>query len=190
MRLLLSDKNDIVRYSTADSIGHLCAIQSIKAAWLDPLLDDTDGLVRIERVLSFLHYANLPEPITASQHFFRMQIYIEVLTLVLRIGILLAAFLIFWNCGPWIERTLLPPRLSTESGTDPCVNQSRCKLVPAQTSPGADQSRFKPVQVQTSHPSGTDPSSTSLPPTPAPISCATQMVARNGRTPCSASPPS
>ncbi len=75
-----------------------------------------------DRILAFLHYANLPEPISDSQHFFKMQDELGVLTLVLRIGILLTAFLIFWNCGPWIERTLFPPRIGTESRTDPSAD--------------------------------------------------------------------
>jgi len=69
-----------------------------------------------ERVLAFLHYANLPEATTNSQHYFRVIDTLSVFTLIVRIGILLVTFLIFWNCGAWIERTLLP---SINSSEDP-----------------------------------------------------------------------
>ena len=61
-----------------------------------------------EKLFSFVHYANQPDISGNSQHYFRMLESVSILTLVLRIGILLVSFLIFWNCGAWVERTLLP----------------------------------------------------------------------------------
>jgi hypothetical protein len=50
-----------------------------------------------------------------GQHYFRMLDTVSIGALLLRIGILLVTSVVFWNCGPWIERVLLPAEKSRRS---------------------------------------------------------------------------
>jgi len=61
-----------------------------------------------EKLFSFLHYVHQPDALDNGHRYFRMLDSISILTQLARIGILLVAFLIFWNCGDWIEQILLP----------------------------------------------------------------------------------
>jgi hypothetical protein len=63
-----------------------------------------------ERLLSYLHYTNEWRSAgTPAQAAFLPSLYrVEVGFLFVRIAIYLVLAVIFWNCGPWAERTLLP----------------------------------------------------------------------------------
>ena len=71
-------------------------------------LEDTTYLP--ERLLSYAHYTNEwrsaggPGPASFLPSHYR----VEVGFLFVRIAIYLTLAVIFWKCGPWVQRTLLP----------------------------------------------------------------------------------
>jgi hypothetical protein len=74
-----------------------------------------------ERLMSLHHYTNrignlgLPLPDSYLGSYYN----ITVALLIARIGGLLVLAVIFWNCGPWVERILLPERDEAHSPSDP-----------------------------------------------------------------------
>jgi hypothetical protein len=68
------------------------------------------------RLVSLHHYTSRIGASTATQsdYYFRSYDQVDIAFLFARIaGLLLFAFL-FWNCGPWVERILLPERESPD----------------------------------------------------------------------------
>jgi hypothetical protein len=63
-----------------------------------------------ERLISFLHYAHQADSLnTSGQALYLLNSYrTETAFLFVRIGIYLILAVVFWNCGPWVERTLQP----------------------------------------------------------------------------------
>jgi hypothetical protein len=62
------------------------------------------------RFLSLIHHAKeiSATGLSATGSYWTTYDQIEVVSLVVRIGGLLMIAILFWNCGPWIERILLP----------------------------------------------------------------------------------
>ena len=63
-----------------------------------------------ERILSVAHYARLGNGLSSTADYFLRLDVIELCGYLVRIPSLLLLALIFWNCGPWIARVLLPAR--------------------------------------------------------------------------------
>ena len=65
-----------------------------------------------DRLLSLHHYSNriITSVASESDYYFRSYDQVGITMMFARIaGLLLFAFF-FWNCGPWVERVLLPDR--------------------------------------------------------------------------------
>lgn len=62
-----------------------------------------------ERFLSLIHHSreNATMSLPAGEYW-QTYYQLEIVTLVVRVGALLMLSILFWNCGPWVERTLLP----------------------------------------------------------------------------------
>jgi hypothetical protein len=93
----MSRKEAVVLVSRA-----LAVIQFITA-----LLDIS---VLPERFISLHHYAHIFNSIGASETTTYYLTYdrVEIAFLFARIACLLTLTLVLWNCGPWVERLLLP----------------------------------------------------------------------------------
>jgi hypothetical protein len=81
-----------------------------------------------ERLFSFSHYANGVASVGGSMsNYYLPTLYrIEVALLFVRIAIYLTLAVVFWKCGPWVERTLLPKIAEIgppTSGTEPEIGQ-------------------------------------------------------------------
>jgi hypothetical protein len=63
-----------------------------------------------ERLFSMYHHAKLGSVLSdsAADDYFRTLDQIGVRALIARIAALLILTVIFWNCGPWVERLVLP----------------------------------------------------------------------------------
>jgi hypothetical protein len=61
--------------------------------------------------MSFFHHVNrasvLDTPL-ASDAFYRTYYGVDIAFLLVRVAIEVTLAVFFWNCGPWIERVLLP----------------------------------------------------------------------------------
>lgn len=64
------------------------------------------------RFMSLLHHAREVSVLAlpASDDFWRGYYCIDIAFLLLRVVALLLLTFVLWNCGPWIERVLLPKR--------------------------------------------------------------------------------
>jgi hypothetical protein len=65
-----------------------------------------------ERLLSYVHYTNewRSVRVTGGSIFLPSLYRVEVGLLLIRIAMYLTIAVVFWKCGPWVERTLLPER--------------------------------------------------------------------------------
>ena len=65
-----------------------------------------------ERLFSYLHYTNEVRSVgSPSFAMYLPTLYrIELGFLFVRLAIYLVLAVVFWNCGPWVGRTLLPGR--------------------------------------------------------------------------------
>ena len=65
-----------------------------------------------ERMLSYVHYTNEWRSVRAvSASLYWLALYrLEAGFLFVRIAIYLLLAVVFWHCGPWVERTLLLER--------------------------------------------------------------------------------
>jgi hypothetical protein len=63
-----------------------------------------------ERLFSMYHHAKLGSLLSdsAADNYFRTYDQIGVLSLIARIVGLLILTVVFWQCGPWVERIVLP----------------------------------------------------------------------------------
>lgn len=69
-----------------------------------------------ERFISLFHHAqaeSVLEPFKIDRYFQTLDRVGMTLMLVRILGLLVLAF-IFWNCGPWVERILLPRQENTD----------------------------------------------------------------------------
>jgi hypothetical protein len=66
-----------------------------------------------ERLYSYLHYAHQVAQVSVPVgSLYLPSLYrVEVAFLFLRILIYLVLAVVFWNCAPWVENTLLPERV-------------------------------------------------------------------------------
>jgi hypothetical protein len=63
------------------------------------------------RFMSFFHHASrasVLDPPAAYDLFYRTYYGVDIAFFLVRIVFLLTLAVIFWNCGPWVERVLLP----------------------------------------------------------------------------------
>ena len=63
-----------------------------------------------ERLFSMYHHAKLVSVLShsATDNYFRTYDQIGLLSLIARIAGLLILTVVFWECGPWFERVVLP----------------------------------------------------------------------------------
>jgi hypothetical protein len=61
-----------------------------------------------ERLVSFIHYVGRFDDLATTDGYWGTYYRVQIGFLFMRIIIQLVLTVIFWNCGPWIERTLLP----------------------------------------------------------------------------------
>jgi hypothetical protein len=72
-----------------------------------------------DRLVSLHHYADRIGRSVASPQDFYFQSYdqVGIAFLFARVAVLLLFAFLFWNCGPWVERILLP---KTDEGNESC----------------------------------------------------------------------
>jgi hypothetical protein len=69
-----------------------------------------------ERFIWLIHHSSEINGagLASGAHFWTMYYQVEVWSLIVRISGLLLFGILFWNCGPWVERILMPQRPSNE----------------------------------------------------------------------------
>ena len=74
-----------------------------------------------DRLVSLHHYASRISASTAlpSDYYFRSYDQVGIAFMFARVAVLLIFAFIFWNCGSWIERVLLPKRDDQEQASEP-----------------------------------------------------------------------
>src|ERR1017187_6909965 len=62
------------------------------------------------RYMSFFHHANRMSVLDTPTYdaYYRTYYGVDIALLLVRVAIELTVALLFWKCGPWIERILLP----------------------------------------------------------------------------------
>jgi hypothetical protein len=62
------------------------------------------------RFMSLIHHSREASlvGVFATVDYWRLYYQLDIMTLVIRMGGLLILAVLFWNCGPWVVRTLLP----------------------------------------------------------------------------------
>jgi hypothetical protein len=64
-----------------------------------------------ERLVSLSHYEHMASVTAATESdYFQALGRVGIIFMLMRIAGLLVLAAIFWNCGPWFERVLLPKR--------------------------------------------------------------------------------
>jgi hypothetical protein len=63
-----------------------------------------------EKLFSYLHYAGRLGNVVTANGYWAAYYRVEIGFFFARIIFLLVLTVVFWNCGPWVERTLLPSR--------------------------------------------------------------------------------
>ena len=88
--------------------------RALSLLWGGCAVDDVTYLP--ERLHSFLHYANRDAELgfPGSDSYLAGSYRLEVGMLFLRIAFYLTLAVVFWKCGPWVERTLLPAMVESE----------------------------------------------------------------------------
>jgi hypothetical protein len=87
-----------------------------------------------ERLISLFGHASAAGA-SGMDDYFGSYNRVGVVFLLVRIGIQLVLTVVFWNCGPWIERVLLPasgkPDHSTPPASEPASATAKAKATAA-----------------------------------------------------------